>query len=508
MALDSSSKGFFWVLLCFLFVAVAVLRIVLAFSSPFVDYEGFGTLRQVQHIRDTGLPLVDDPLVFGGTQRVGLPFFDYLLVLFSFVFPQDLLVKVLPNVLASLIVFPAFLFCRQATGDSWYGLAGALVTGFVPGSFLVGLNDGSSLGLLFVGIVLCLYLFIKSRPVGRHLRWLLVVLAIICLLHPLSVLFIAGLLVYIALLRLFRLKMTDKELEVSLLALLFWHWLVFLVFKPALQMHGLSVVWQNIPAVQLQLFFSELTLVQAIAVSGFFPLIGAVVGVYVGLVSKTRKSVLLLFSLIIVSVVLLWFRLIPLQHGLAFLAIVIALSSVFGLRAFVQYLRKTRVARFSSSFAVVLLLLYVVVAVSSLSQFSLIDAPSAAEVEVLSWLGQQDDMRGAVLSPPVQGDMVALLADKPTVIDDEYLLAVGVQERYDDVLTVYRAAFKTDAISVMQKYDARFLFLSAASEDFSGVFIPSYLEGDDCFRLRKDVVFDGVRASLFERECSFRGGDR
>ena len=66
-----------------IFLAVLLLRLVLAFMIPEFTYESYFHLRQVEHIVETGLPFYQDQLSYGGRELAFLPFFHYLAALFG-----------------------------------------------------------------------------------------------------------------------------------------------------------------------------------------------------------------------------------------------------------------------------------------------------------------------------------------------------------------------------------------------------------------------------------------
>ena len=95
-------KPEFWlIVLC---VGVLLLRVMLSFLATEFNYDSYFSLRQVEHIKSTGLPLYQDPLSYSGKTQLFAPLFYYILAFFSLVIPLEIVAKVIPNIFAVLIM--------------------------------------------------------------------------------------------------------------------------------------------------------------------------------------------------------------------------------------------------------------------------------------------------------------------------------------------------------------------------------------------------------------------
>lgn len=494
-----------WALLG-LFVLVAAVRLFLAFSQGPLAYDGYEMARRVEHVRHTGVPLFADALSFGGRARLFSPLYDYLLALFTLVMPTALVIKIVPNLLAATIVFPAFWLAEMPTERRWPALIAAAMAGLVPATLQVGVNDGSVLSLGLPLVFTSLLLFLRSRKSGKHLQWMLVSLVLLALLGPVSLVVLLVLLFYLFLARLVGKKATSKEVEVTLLYVFFSSWFFLVVYKRALVMHGASVVWQNIPAAALGGVFAEVSLLGVITSAGVVTLVAGAASLYAGLSVAKRKSLVLLASLVVVAAVLLWLRFLPLREGLALLAVALAVPSGFSLELLYGYMAKTKLSYLSWMSVTAVVFIFVMTSLpAALTQQAAV--PSDAEFEVLEWAAKRLPENAVVMAPPVQGDLIAAVAQRRTVIDEDYLLIPRVEERYEDVLLLYRAVFTTDAVALMQKYGATHLLVSPQSASFSRIAAPRFMhEDEECFVLRKAAVDeDGVLVQLFELRCSLKG---
>ncbi|MBI2665042.1 hypothetical protein HYX12_00280 [Candidatus Woesearchaeota archaeon] len=73
-----------------IFLVTLLTRLTLAFIVPNFTYESYFHLRQVEHIGQTGLPLYQDGLSYGGRELVFLPLFHYLAAFFDLFLPLEM----------------------------------------------------------------------------------------------------------------------------------------------------------------------------------------------------------------------------------------------------------------------------------------------------------------------------------------------------------------------------------------------------------------------------------
>ena len=271
-------------------------------------------------------------------------------------------------------------------------------------------------------------------------------------------------------------------------------------------MHGGSVVWQNTPAAVLGSVFAQVNLLGVIGSVGMVTLVAGAIALYLGLATTKRRSLLLLGSMVIVSGLLMWLRLLTLGQGLAILATALAILSGYALERMYLYTYKMRASALAVASVIIFVALFILTSIPPTLSVSS-QGPSSAELSVALWAKEGIASDAVVFVPPLQGDMVAALAHKQVVIDDDFVLIPRVEERYGDVVSLYKAVFATNAIEIMQKYGATHVLVSPQSAQISGVDSPRFLHGSDCFKLVKsEVNDDGSLVQLFERTCSIRGG--
>ena len=80
-----------WLLI--IFIVILVTRLILAFSTPNFTYDSYFHLRQVEEIKETGLPNYQDELSYGGRVLRFLPLFHYTMAFLSMMIPLEIIAK-------------------------------------------------------------------------------------------------------------------------------------------------------------------------------------------------------------------------------------------------------------------------------------------------------------------------------------------------------------------------------------------------------------------------------
>lgn len=488
--------------LIFIVLIVATIRVGVSFEQEHVDYSAYNVLKDVREIKESASPLYFDDLSYGGRERIVNFVYAYFLSALSLFLPEELVIKVIPNVFAALVVLPVFYLSKLITKDDIISLVSALVAGFLPATFLVGVNDGSAFTLSMLLLFTAVYFFIKSNRSTKHLGYLIATLVLLTLVSPMGSLLMLALLLYLSFLKLERMRVTQKESEITLFFGLLTLWYLFLVYKRAFLDHGASVIWQNLPRGEVASSFSQLTVFEAIISVGLLPLVGAAVGVYVAFSYQKRKSVFLLSSLGVISLALLFLQWVPLREGLYVLSLCLVIISSFSLRLFKEFIEKTKAHMYYGYALLGFVVLFFVFTLPIISALEFDDAPASSDVEVMLWAKDNVDDNAVVMASPGEGFFISYVGNKEVVLDDNYLLVFRSEERYSDVLELYGAVFKTQAIGIMQKYGATHFLYSMKGMEFSGKEELQFID-ENCFEL----VYSSSSSLLYERTCFLGDAD-
>ena len=308
-------KVIYWVL-GVAFVITLALRLFIAFQSPyFSDDSAYFHLRQIENIKDTGVPLFNDPLSYGGRTHIFLPLFDYILAFFSFIFPLVYVAKIIPNVFASSIIFVVYSVVSKLIRKNDIAMYCALISSFIPIYFVNTVNSISVYSLAVPLFFLVVYYFLRLKDIDNS-RAYLVLFIFLVLLSPSIIILIMAMIAYYIIMKTESLKLERAESEIIIFSVFLALWFYFLVYKKAFLMHSYSIVWQNMPVQVLSEFFYQISILEAIYLIGVFPFICGVYVVYLHLFRRKAKQIYFFISLVIVLALLIWFKLLQIDLGL------------------------------------------------------------------------------------------------------------------------------------------------------------------------------------------------
>ncbi len=482
-------------------MVVLAVRLYFAFQSPyFSESDAYFTIRQVKAIQDTGLPLFDDSLSYGGRVYPFTPAFHYLIATVGAVLPLKFTAKVLPNILASLLVAVVFLIAKLLTRNDTSSLFASLIVGFIPIYMRETTNtlavESLSIPLLFY-LVFC-FMRLKERKYTAHF---LITLVAASMTTPLTGLFLLALLVYLLFVRLENLGPGRLEAELVIFSMFLFVWLQFLFYKNAFLMHGPLVIWQNIPHEILGRFFAEMNVVSAITHIGVIPLIYGVYAISQNMFKIKDRRIYLIISVSFVAAGLLWLRLIRLEVGLEVLGVTMAiLFSLFHKNAS-EYLKKTRFVKLTPLLVTTLLASLIatsVVPAVLATASSMDEAARRDDINALLWLKKTTDGGEVVLSSTKEGHLVSGIAERRNVMDTNYLLVRNIDDRYDDVRRMFTSFYETPALELLTEYEVRYIFVSDRAKKEFGIDDVAYVSDERCFR----KVYDNRRTiKIFEVKC-------
>ncbi len=448
-------------LLAGIFALVLLLRLYLAFSTPAFTYDSYFHLRQAEHIREEGIPLYQDSLSYGGRELVFLPGFHYLLALLSLFLPLELAAKLFPNILLASLTLLAYAIARKVAQERTSALYSAGIAGFLP--VLFSTNQAIPRSLFLPLLFLALYAFL-NLPRKRFLYLYLGSFLLLCLTGTTAFVIIVGFLFYLLLLLVEKMEFRRAEVELIIFSIFFYLWSQFLFFKENLLREGPGFLWQNIPPQVIQRYFPSVSVLDALLLLGFIPLLAGIYIAYRSLFrEKSHRSILLLGFALAVAF-LAWFRLIPFMLALALLGIVTAvLFGVFFSDA-KNFIRTTRLSRFSgwrigAQLVLIALLASTMIPVA-LSTAGQQRMPTMEEIEAFRWLAGNTPRGARVAAAVEEGHLVTYYGKRANFMDDQFELIPNVEQRFRDLEELYTTNFQTQAIETYNKYGVQYVVLT------------------------------------------------
>ncbi len=459
--------GKWWIGVALVFLLILSIRLYAAFQTPYFSSDtSYLHLRAIENIRE-GKLLWHDELGYSGRTIVMSPLFDAILAMFSLLMPLPLALKIIPNIFATLLVIPAYLIAYKLTQKYWIALFTALFTSAVPEFFSKTFNQITPLTLAIPIFFFLAYAWLQV-PQRKWIIIFLITLLIFSFLHPLSIIFVLSLSVYIALTTLEKQKPTTAEYELGLFSIFFTLWAQFILYKKPILFHGAAVIWQNIPQEILSTFYTNITIWGAIWSIGLAPLTGGTYALYKTAFKKPTREIQLLFSICIVSIIMFWFKLINSTIGFTLLGITLTLLFAQRTELITKFFQETKISKFAGILtAVILFSALTTVAYPALAdtKAEIKQTITEEEYETLASLNNEIPVNATIIAPPHYGNYITQIAKRKNVIDEHFLLIPQINERYEDVARLYKTAFETEAVELFDKYSATYIIVPPEMDD-------------------------------------------
>jgi hypothetical protein len=486
---------YLWLLTSIFIFALAV-RLYLAFQTQhFTIEEAYFNYRQVESIKETGLPAFIDELSYSGRTHIFHPVYHYLLAFFSFILGTTLALKIIPNILACLLVFIIYYLVIEITKNRNIALFAAAAAAFIPVFFANTLNSASMFSFTLPIILYLFYCFMRIKE-RKFLYRFLFFSFVIALSSAIAFLFVFALLIYLLLVKLEYKLQNRVELEVILFVTFLTLWINILIYKKAFLFHSYSLIWQNLPLQVLDSYFVQVDVIASVTGIGLLPLLFGVYAVYRYMFKERDKRTYLLMAFALAVAFLLWFRLITLDIGLMFLgAILIPLLSQ-ALNLFFKYLEMTKISSYKSVFWVLLVVLLILTSVlPSVARASvkISDSVSQEEIDALLWIKDSIPEDAVLLSTIEEGDLVAAIGERKNVADNDFILIRSSSDVFDDIEQMYTSLLKTNAVELMGKYGVDYIYFSPRARSKFDIEELRYAE-EDCFELVYDETVQVYRS--------------
>ncbi len=471
------SKVRYWLLLIFLLTLAA--RLFFAFSIPTFTYESYFHLRQVEHISQTGLPLYQDPLSYGGRDHAFLPFFHYVMAFFNLFLPLDLVARIIPNILLASITIMVFLITKKITEDETASLMAAFTAGFLPALFT---TNSFTVDALFIPLVfLTIYAFLHLND-NKYLLLYIFSFLLLSLTTPATFLLLMGFGIYLLLSYAEGKKMQKAEMEIILFSVFFFVWTQFLFFKDVLLGEGIKFIQQNIPPQIVSVYFPSISVPQALVLVSIVPFVVGIYTIYRSVFQLKNQKSFLLISLAISTALLAWYQLIQFKVSLAFFSVILAILFGSFYTETNNYVRKTKFHRYQKYFAPITVLILALSLIlpataAALSQ----DVPTMEEITALQWIKDNTPQNTSVLGLLEEGHLITYFAERKNLMDPQFPLIEDVENRFQDLNTLYTTPFQTEALGILNRYNLNYLLITPHAKDKYDLFLPRYL-GASCFK--------------------------
>ncbi len=460
------------------------------FSSDSAYYE----LRHSEYIEENYSPMVYDELSYGGNYIVDTHIWHYLLGFLAGILPFIFVFKILPVILASLIVFFVYLLAKQISKSETAALFSAAISAFIPTFIGETLNQ---LSIYVVYVPLLLILLYCLMNIKKLMGWFVILSFIIILLDPMNflVLFTVGIFLILAVAESLNVK---TEMYEGLALFMFLTVLVNLIlFKNIYFQQGLEAVWRNIPEELYSNFFRSFDIVGLVYNVGLVPLILGFVGFGIGVSREKKKNVYLLSSVILADIALLALKLIPYDIGVMFLAIMLTISSAVAFEKIREYLLVTKVSGLTFGIMGLITLVAIVslfIPAYYVSAQTVSEGVSVYEIEALEWIRDYTPEDSVFMGNVFEGNLIATVGERANVLDTSFLYA---EQRYYDSYMVFTSESLYKTMLIFREYKVDYLYFSKKTKDLYEIESLSYVSDDSCF----EKVFENNEVKIYEVVC-------
>lgn len=456
-----------------------LLHFLLLSQQPSLDPSHYGDIRDIDAVKDSGIPLYEDPLSYGGRFHLFVPLSYYAVGFFGVFFSTTLALFLVLSISLASILPLSYAILRNLQQPKGVAFIVAITTALVPALFLpLPLPVALGIPLLLLAVR-----FFQDIGNSRSFLAFLIVSLLLALTSPLFLLLVSGIFVHLLLLRLESYNAKKEETESALFLLLFGVWLYIIIYKQSLLINGLDIFRQNMPRALPDTISHGLTVTGLFLLIGIVPLLFGIMGVYRSFFQTKLRPAMILIGIAASAFVTLWLQWIQPAAGMLLLGIGLSLLSALPFTAIIAYVQKSKISAYRVPvFGAGIVLLFALSLGSALLADQTHADPLPGEtIQALGWIQENTSENATILSTLEEGHAVAALSQRKNVMDTDFMGIPDIDERHDDLNRMYTAKFETDALRLLTKYDVDYILFTRKAAELYNITAPAYLDVP-CFR--------------------------
>ncbi len=429
-------------LLVAIMLGAFLFRLILAAQSPTLSYDAYPTIRQIEHIQETGMPLFEDSLSFGGRFHIVLPVFPYLMAFSTLFMPENIAYVIIPNLLAVALHGAIFWMVYELTNHKGIGLLAALASVFIPTYVSSTLLTVSSLSLAIPLLIILCTLFLKLRKSREKRMVLLLTYIVLCFTHSLALLCIPFFILTVVLATIKGSKDTVTQREFALFAVLFATWLYVILYKRSLATIGFETLRGNVPPTVVAGVYGNISILPIATAIGIIPFGLALYAAYREGAGE-HIGIQAVLALALSTVCAMALKLLPLTTGIALFSVVCIILAGIGLQHTATYMRGFRSPWLSRITYTLLGLLFIGTSILPSVAGGLSATQGTVDEGVINaglWLKENSPSDSLILAQPQRGAAIAYYAQRPVYIDTDYQGRTDAEERFSNAQAILTSA--------------------------------------------------------------------
>lgn len=477
-------------MLFLLFLFVLSLRLYFVFQTEnFSSDDAYFHLRHINSLLEEKKFLYYDSLSYGGREVLYPPLFHLIFALLTF--GNIFLLKVIPEILLSSLVFVVYFICKEISNRKSVSLICAFMSALVP-IFLIGTVNQISAYSLVLPILFLMFYCLTKLDKKFYLILFLILSFLLPLIHPSAFLFIFTMLLYFILSWAEKININNLTKEVMLFSIFLTFLMEFIIYRPAFLNYGLNTIFYNIPSNIFSSIFLNFNFFSLISFIGILVLILGFSGFYYALSKKNNHTGLIFSSFLLGILILLLFKLIPFFIGIMFLSLGLVVLSSFTILNIINYIEQTRLFNYKSwiimVFLIVVLIFSLVPAYDSLQNSNYV---VDAQIHDLTWIKENTPEGSVVLGLMQEGNLIATIAKRKNVLDSDFLLAPDSFKRVEDTNLIYSTSSEAIALKLLEKYNIKYIYFSDTTAKIyeDGL---KYVDDINCFKKVRGRIYEVV----------------
>ncbi len=480
-------KPIYFVILLFLFSLV--FRLYFSFNSEyFYDTDSYFHIRIIDNFIQDGSLMTYDKLSFSGKDFNYPQLFHFLISLFSFI-PYYL--KIIPALMMSSLILIIYLLTRELTKNEIAAVFSSFLAAFLPTEIKLTLNQISPYHLILPLIFLMFYCFLKID--NKKFFYLFLGLAFLMpLIHPISLLFVFGLIFYMLLLNVDELSIDRKKKELMIFTFFLIFFVNIIIYRKAFLFHGFNFPFRNFIIESNTVFMANFNIFTSIFYLSVLVLILGILGLFFGYFRERNDFVIMLSGFIMVILITAFMKIIDINFLLLLLSLVLVVLSSLSIKRFFDYLMITKISSLRNYF---ILLFIVLTLLLSFYPSFVIARSFSVDDKVLSdliWLKDNSDKNSLVLADIDDGYYVIGLAKRKNVLDHNVLLAPNYEQRVKDVKIIYTTWSAAVALDLIKKYNINYIYFSDKIKNKYMIEEILYIKDERCFEKERETIYKVV----------------